>query len=98
MKILSLFSNANSIKTAGLSLSFPISVYCIHIRSIDWPQLSRFHLNTETESSLQNVVFCNINRTLLLDKDMMMDVKKHNIELFFSLFVLLTAHWGLLSE
>jgi hypothetical protein len=36
--------------------------------SIDWAQLSRFYLKTETESSLRNVVFCKINRTVFLDK------------------------------
>jgi hypothetical protein len=46
----------------------------------DWAQLSRFYLKTETESSLQNVVFCNINITEFLDKDRMMDnVQKRNI-------------------
>jgi hypothetical protein len=52
--------------------------------SIDWAQLSRFYLKTETESSLQNVVFLNKNR-------MMDNVQKCNIcikqyvekELFF---------------
>jgi hypothetical protein len=35
----------------------------IGTRSIDWAQLSRLHLNTETESSLQNGVL-NKNRTM----------------------------------
>jgi hypothetical protein len=47
--------------------------------SIDWAQLSRLYLKMETESSLRNVVFCNINTTVFLDKDRIMDVKKHNI-------------------
>jgi hypothetical protein len=34
------------------------------IRSIYWAQLSRFHLKTETESSLQNVVFLIKGRTM----------------------------------
>jgi hypothetical protein len=34
--------------------------------SIDWAQLSRFYLRLETGSSLQNVVFWNINRTIKL--------------------------------
>jgi hypothetical protein len=47
---------------------------------IDLAKLSRFYLNTETESSLRNVMFCNINRTVFLDKDRMMDnVQKHNM-------------------
>jgi hypothetical protein len=47
---------------------------------IDWAQLSRFYLKTETESSLQIVVFCNIKRTVILDKDRTMDnVQKYNI-------------------
>jgi hypothetical protein len=47
--------------------------------SIDWAQLSRFYLKTETESSLRNVVFWKINRTVFLDKDKIMDnVQKHN--------------------
>jgi hypothetical protein len=40
--------------------------------SIDWVQLSRFHLKTETESSLRNAVFWNINRSLD-------NIQKHNI-------------------
>jgi hypothetical protein len=41
---------------------------------------SGFYLKTETESSLQNVVFWKINRTVSLDKDRTMDnVQKHNI-------------------
>jgi hypothetical protein len=32
--------------------------------SISWAQLSRLHLKTETESSIRNVVFWNINRTV----------------------------------
>jgi hypothetical protein len=41
--------------------------------SIDWVQLSRFYLKMETESSLWNVVFWNINRTVFLDKFGTMD-------------------------
>jgi hypothetical protein len=32
--------------------------------SIDWGQLTKFHLKMETESSLRNVVFLKINRTV----------------------------------
>jgi hypothetical protein len=39
----------------------------IGTNSINWAQLSRFYLKTETETSLRNVVFCNINRTVFLD-------------------------------
>jgi hypothetical protein len=50
------------------------------ISSIDWAQLSRFHLKTETESSLWSAVFWKINRTVFFDKDRTMDnVQKHNI-------------------
>jgi hypothetical protein len=31
---------------------------------IDWAQLSRFYLKTETECSLRNVVFLNKNRAV----------------------------------
>jgi hypothetical protein len=48
----------------GLCLAwsaYPILCYCrcleIGTSSINWAQLSRFHLKMETESSLQNVVF-----------------------------------------
>jgi hypothetical protein len=52
----------------------------IRNRSKDWAQLSRLYLKTETESSLRNVVFCNINRTVFLDRDRTMNsVQKHNI-------------------
>jgi hypothetical protein len=38
-----------------------------------------FYLKTEIEFSLRNVVFCNINRKVFLDKDRTMDnVQKHN--------------------
>jgi hypothetical protein len=48
--------------------------------SIDWAQMSRFYLKTERESSLRNVVFWKINRTVFLDKDKTMDnVHKHII-------------------
>jgi hypothetical protein len=48
--------------------------------SIDWAQLSRFYLKTETDSSLRNVVLCNINRAVYLHKDRTIDnVQKHNI-------------------
>jgi hypothetical protein len=48
--------------------------------SIDWAKLSRFYLKTETETSLRNVVFCNINRTTYSDKCRTMDnVQKHYI-------------------
>jgi hypothetical protein len=40
--------------------------------SIDWAQQNRFHLKTETESSLRNVVFLNKNRT-------MDNIQKNNI-------------------
>jgi hypothetical protein len=35
-------------------------LWCLEIgtSSINWAQLSRFHLKTETEPSLQNVVLC----------------------------------------
>jgi hypothetical protein len=48
--------------------------------SVDWAQLSGFYLKTEAESSLRNLVFWNINRTVFLDKNRTMDnVQKHNI-------------------
>jgi hypothetical protein len=50
--------------------------FCLRLEigtnSIDRAQLSRFYLKTETESSLRNVVFWNINRT-------MDNVQEHNI-------------------
>jgi hypothetical protein len=48
--------------------------------SIDWAQLNRFYLKTVTESSLRNVAFWKINRTVFWDKDRTMDnVQQHNI-------------------
>jgi hypothetical protein len=44
-----------------------------------WTQLSRFYLKLETESSLGNAVFCNVNRMVLLDKDRVMDNVKNVI-------------------
>jgi hypothetical protein len=55
---------------------------CSQIRtsSVDWAQQSRFYLKTETESSIRNVLFWKINRTVCLDTDKTMDnVQKHNI-------------------
>jgi hypothetical protein len=53
---------------------YPILYWCwcpeIGTSSIDWAQLSRFHLKTETESSLRNVV--------LVKYRMMDNVQKHN--------------------
>jgi hypothetical protein len=47
--------------------------------SFRWPQLSRFHLKTETVSSLRNIVSWNINRMEFSDKDKTMDnIQKHN--------------------
>jgi hypothetical protein len=47
--------------------------------SIDWAQLSRFYLKTETKSSFRKVWFWKIIRRFL-DKDKTMDnVRKHNI-------------------
>jgi hypothetical protein len=55
--------------------------------SVDWAQLSRFYLKTETESSLWIVVFWKING--VLDKDRTLDnVQKHNIYIQFSLSIL----------
>jgi hypothetical protein len=43
-------------------------------------KVSKFYLKTEAESSLQNVVFCNVNRMVFLDKDRIIDnVQKCNI-------------------
>jgi hypothetical protein len=41
--------------------------------SMDWAQLSRFYLKTETESSLRNVMLWKINRSVFLDKDRTLD-------------------------
>jgi hypothetical protein len=47
---------------------YPILCRCrcpeIRTSSIDWDQWNRFHLKTETECSLRNVVFLNTNRTM----------------------------------
>jgi hypothetical protein len=37
---------------------------CVRTSSIDWVLRNRFYLKTETESSLWNVVFWNINKTV----------------------------------
>jgi hypothetical protein len=69
-----------------LCLAWNTSSWCwyrcpeIGTSSVDWVQLSRFYLKTETESSLRNVVFWKISRTVFLDKDRTMDnVQQHNI-------------------
>jgi hypothetical protein len=53
-------------------LVYPIWCPEIGTNTISLAQLSRFYLKTETESSLQNVVFLNKNR-------MVDNVQKHNI-------------------
>jgi hypothetical protein len=51
---------------------------------MDWAQLNRFHLKTETESILRKVLFLNVNMTVSLDKDRTMDdVQKHNTVLTY---------------
>jgi hypothetical protein len=45
--------------------------------------LIRFYLKTDTESSLRNVVFYNINREVFLDKDRAKDNSVH----FFIIYV-----------
>jgi hypothetical protein len=59
--------------------------------SIDWDQLSRFYLKMETESSLRNVVFWNINRTVFLIKTAWL-IKFRNI-----IIVLMYHHHKLLD-
>jgi hypothetical protein len=64
----------------------PDSVSDFRTSSMNWAQLSRFYLKTETESSLRNVMFWKINRTVFLDKDRTMDnVQNHNILQIFIL-------------
>jgi hypothetical protein len=67
-----------------LGLHTPSWCWCtypeIGTSCIDWAQLNRFYLKTETESSLRNVLFRKIKRTVFLDKDRTMaNVQKHNI-------------------
>jgi hypothetical protein len=46
--------------------------------SIDWAQLSRYYLKTETESSLRNIVFWDYKQECVLDENSTMDnVQKH---------------------
>jgi hypothetical protein len=72
---LSRFWRLDSVSSSGKTCSVPVGS-----SSIDWAQLSRFYPKTETESSLWNVVFWNINVTVFLDKDRTMDsAQKHNI-------------------
>jgi hypothetical protein len=52
--------------------------------SIDWTQLSRFYLKTETESSIRNTVFWNINRIVFTDKDRMMNICNISVYLWNS--------------
>jgi hypothetical protein len=48
--------------------------------AINWVQLSRFYLKMDIESSLRNVVFRKINRTVFLEKARTMDnVQEHTI-------------------
>jgi hypothetical protein len=55
----------NKLACQTISLLLYISVHLeIGTSSVDWTQLNRFYLKTETESSLRNVVFWKINRTV----------------------------------
>jgi hypothetical protein len=75
--ILSLSLSSCKTYSVGPNLRFGLE---IRTSSIEWAQLSRFYLKTETEPSLRNVVFWNINRKVFLDKDRTMgNVQKHNI-------------------
>jgi hypothetical protein len=46
--------------------------------SVDWAQLSKFYLKTETECNFRNVMFLNKNRTVF-EMRTMGNVQKHNI-------------------
>jgi hypothetical protein len=52
--------------------------------SIDWAQLSKFCPKTEIESSLRNVVFWNINRTVFYIKTWTWIMSRNIIFVFFS--------------
>jgi hypothetical protein len=67
--------------TVGRNITLRLRYTCPEIgtSSIDWAQLSRFHLKTEWESSLRNVVL-KYKQEGVLDKNKAMDnVQKHNI-------------------
>jgi hypothetical protein len=49
--------------------------------SVDWTQMSRFYLKTETESSLRNVVFCDINRTMNISRNTIVVLMYHRHKL-----------------
>jgi hypothetical protein len=54
-------------------------------KTIDWAELNRFYLKTETESSLRNVVFLNKNRTVFYTKRERWIMSRNTIfELFYS--------------
>jgi hypothetical protein len=59
-----LFIFQNSVSDTGFCLRLQVKPPVIGTISIDWAELSRFYLKTETECSLRNVAFCNINRTV----------------------------------
>jgi hypothetical protein len=62
--------------TSNKNIMFPDNIH----RYIDWDQVSRFYLKTETESSLRYVVFWNIKQDGVLNKNRTMDnVQKRNI-------------------
>jgi hypothetical protein len=62
------FSKHNVSKT-GFCLRLQVKPSELGTSSIDWAQLNKFYLRTEAESSLRNVVFWKIKRTVFLDKD-----------------------------
>jgi hypothetical protein len=59
----------------GRSLQFLSAV----LSPVDLAQLSRLYLKQETESSLRNVSFLKINRTMFLDNDRTMDNVQNSI-------------------
>jgi hypothetical protein len=63
----------------GFCLRLQVKPTQLGTNSIDWAKLSRLYLKTETESSLRNLVFWKINRTIFLDENRMMhNAQKHN--------------------
>jgi hypothetical protein len=64
--------------------------------SIDWTQLSRFYLKTETESSLRNVILnkkqddvLNENTTMNMSRNVIFVLMCHRHKLFEDLYKLL---------
>jgi hypothetical protein len=74
------YISKQNVSETGFSLRLQVKPTESGSSAMEWAHLRRFYLKTETEFSLRNVLFWNINRTVFWIKTGRWDnVQKHNI-------------------